>query len=207
MKKIDLNTWDRKTVYDFMGAQNDPYYTITFAQDVTDVRAFCKRESLSFYLTMCWLCTKALNTVENFRYVVRNGEVWLSDMKHPSFTDLDRDSGLFRIVTAEMTEGLRTFVRKAAKLSREQSCFIDMEKESDELYFFSCVPGIRMRGITSDNDRNTNTVKITWGSYEGVGNRLDLLLHMEINHMFVDGVHIQRFAENLTALTARLNTL
>ena len=49
---------------------------------------------MSFYYAMGYLVTDAVNRVKNFRYAIRDGEVWLLDERIPSLTDLKPGSCL-----------------------------------------------------------------------------------------------------------------
>jgi len=45
--------------------------------DVTALHAYTKANGLSFYHSMVWLVTQAVNETENLRYTLRGGEVYL----------------------------------------------------------------------------------------------------------------------------------
>ena len=203
MRRIDPASWERAGIYDFFSGVSNPFYMVTFKVDVTEARAWSKRTGHSFYLTMTWLCARAVNAVENFRYTIRDGEIWLLDERHPSFTDLHPGSELFHITTQRMLPDPAAFTETARAKSLAQTSFIEHGDETDDLIFISCLPRLRLTGLT--NERNllapgsaeSNIPSLSWGSYEKVGDRLELCLSMEVNHRFVDGVHIQHFAEAL----------
>ena len=79
MKEIDINTWKRKEHFNFFSTTAYPIYNITFNLDVTKVRSFSKKNNISFNLAMIYLSTKALNSIENFRYRLRDSKVILHD--------------------------------------------------------------------------------------------------------------------------------
>ncbi len=88
MEHIDLATWERREVFETFSAGSWPFVSVTVPVDVTAVRAFARAKGLSFYMTMVWLCTKALNAVPEFRVRVRGSEIVRLDRADPSFTDL-----------------------------------------------------------------------------------------------------------------------
>lgn len=210
MEKIDRASWKRAEVYDFFSSVSNPHYSITFRVDVTALYRFCKQTGSPFYLSMIYLCTRALDSVENFRYTERDGEIFLLDGRNPSFTDLRPGEDQFRIVTVPMTDGLDTFIAAAEEKRNTQKCFIDLGAESDDLIYFSCVPRLRMTGLAGERDilnpatRVSNIPSLTWGKYEQVGDRVELCMCMEANHRFIDGLHVSLFAERLEALIAEL---
>ena len=106
MQKIDRSTWPRAEKFGFFSAVSQPFYSVTFRVDVTNLHAYTKQRGLSFYYALVYLATNAVNAVENFRYTIRDGEVYLLDERIPSFTDLKPGSEDFHIVTLPQEETL-----------------------------------------------------------------------------------------------------
>ena len=99
MQKIDLSTWPRAELFRFFSGVSQPFYSVTFRVDVTNLHAYAKAHGISFYYALGYLVTDAVNAVENFRYTIRAGEVWLLDERIPSLTDRKLSSEQFHIVT------------------------------------------------------------------------------------------------------------
>lgn len=199
MKKIDRENWERKELYDFFSGMSHPFYSVTFQVDVTELYQYVKREGLSFYYALVWICTKAVNRTENFRYAVREKEVWLLDERLPSFTDLKKGVDLFHIVTMPCGADLAAFCREAKTKSAAQTSFVDASSETDELIYFSCLPWIELTGLTNerDFDPDDSVPRIAWGKYTEVQGRKKLGMCLEVNHRFVDGYHVGQFFEEL----------
>lgn len=210
MKKIDMNTWKRKELYDFFSQTTNPFYMISFRVDVTELKAFTKKHNCSFYYSLVYLCNKALASVENFMYVCRKGELFLLDARTPSFTDMKPGTDIFHIVSVPAECDILEYCESAKKASEEQQCFIDMNKEGDHLAYFSCVPTLDLTGLTNEQNfagedfADDNIPRIAWGKYTEQDGRLKLTISMEVNHRFVDGVHIERFAKRLEELINEL---
>lgn len=207
MKKIDTERWERRELYDFFSGMSQPFYSVTFQVDVTELYQYVKQKGLSFYYALVWLCTKATNRVENFRYTVREKDVWLLDERFPSFTDLKKGAAQFHIVTMSCGEDLQEFCRAAKEKSAAQTSFVDTSSETDELIYFSCLPWIELTGLTNerDFDPDDNVPRIAWGKYTEVQGRKKLGMSLEVNHRFVDGYHVGRFYEELAGEIAHLN--
>lgn len=210
MKKIDMNTWDRKEIYEFFSGVSDPFYMVSFIVDVTELREFTKRHHCSFYFSLIFLCIKAMSRVENFQYVCRDDGVYVLDERVPSFTDRKPDSELFYIVTLPAGEDILSFCQAAKEESQSQKCFIDFSEEGDGLVYFSCVPTLRLTALTNEFDlfasgfASDSVPRIAWGKYTEHQGRLELTFSMEVNHRFIDGVHIEKFASCLESLIAEL---
>ena len=125
-KVIDYASWPRREMYEFFSAADQPFYNVAFRLDVTRAYNFAKEHSLSFYMVMTYLVTKAINSVEAFRYAKLDGEIVLFDSLMPSFTDLKPGAEQFHIVTMPCEGDITEFCREAKRRSLEQDCFIDM---------------------------------------------------------------------------------
>ena len=79
MEKVDRPHWERAELFEFFSAVSHPFYSVTFRVDVTNLYRYVKERHLSFYYAMGYLVTDAVNSVKNFRYAIRDGEVWLLD--------------------------------------------------------------------------------------------------------------------------------
>lgn len=206
MKKVDMSTWKRREIFDFFSSVAYPYYSLTFSVDVSRVYGFAKEHGVSFYYCMCWLCTQAVNRVEAFSYFLKDGELYRLDRRHPSFTDMKKGEELFYIVTMPIEEDILSFCRAAAEKSAAQDHFINLNSETDELLYLSCTPTLHISSLTNEHDSGSDDAipRIAWGKYRDIHGKKELVLSVEVNHRFIDGYHIGKFAEELEKLIAAL---
>lgn len=52
MQKIDLAVWPRAELFRFFSAVSQPFYSVTFRVDVTNLHAYARAHGVSF--TMRW---------------------------------------------------------------------------------------------------------------------------------------------------------
>ena len=206
MSIIDMATWPRRGMYEYFSGVSNPFYSVTVQIDVTALAAWAKREGLSFYYALVYLCTRAVNRTEAFRYDIRDGQVALLDRREPSFTDLKPGAELFHIVTMPAGEDIRAFCREARRISRAQEIFLDTAAEAGPLIYFSCLPWVELTALTNerDFDRDDTVPRIAWGRYTEQNGRLKLGLSLEVNHRFIDGLHIGQFVRALEEMIAAL---
>ena len=199
MQKIDRSVWPRAELFRFFSGVSHPFYSVSFRVDVTNLHAYTKAHGISFYYALGYLVTDAINAVENFRYTMRDGEVWLLDERTPSFTDLKPGSSQFHIVTLPKTGTLEEFCRVMQAKSAAQQVFLDTSTQSDALLYISCTPWFDLTGCTNerDFDRDDNIPRITWGKYVPDNGRETLGMSLEVNHRFVDGCHLGQFYQHL----------
>ena len=61
MHKIDMNTWPRAELFRFFSGVSQPFYSVTFRVDVTNLHAYTKARGISFYYALGYLVTDAVN--------------------------------------------------------------------------------------------------------------------------------------------------
>lgn len=206
MTVIDRATWPREGHYRFFAPMSHPFYALTFPVDVTALRGYVKAHGLSFYATLVFLVTKAMEDVEEFRLRDRNGVIVRHDTLVPSFTDLRPGSDLFHIVTLEAGDDLEGFCRRAKAASAAQTEFVNDAPWGDRMIYFTCLPWFPITGLTNERDADpSDTIpRVSWGKWEERDGRTVLNLSLELNHRLLDGVHVGQF---YAALSARLAAL
>ena len=113
MKSVDIAAWDRKEIYDLFSACDHPFYSVSFELDVTNLYAHTHESGLSFYYSLCYLMTRAMEEVEAFRMRIRDGRIDIVDELIPSCTDLVPGSDAFVIVTLPHGGDMAEFCRQA----------------------------------------------------------------------------------------------
>lgn len=204
---IDYKTWRRRELFEFFSAADQPFYNLAYRLDVTQVYDFAKANSVSFYLALTCLVTRAINSVEAFRYAKLDGEIVLFRERVPSFTDMSAGSELFRIVTVPCEGGVVEFCREAKRRSEAQRGFIDMEAEGENLIYISSLPWLDLTALSHERhfDPDDAIPRVSWGKFTDDGSgRKTLGMTLELNHRFVDGYHVALFDAELRRLISLL---
>lgn len=206
MKKLELESWERREQFEFFSRISQPFYSVSFRVDVTRVYDFAKKNAVSFYYAMTYLVTKALNSAPELRICVRDGELFVLDERIPSFTDMKKGSEAFYIVTLPAGDDILDFCERAKRKSSEQSSFLEQSEETDELIFISCLPWLDITSLTNERDFDPDDAipRIAWGKYTEENGKKILGMSVEVNHRFCDGVHIGKFNAELCKLIYEL---
>ena len=130
-KIINYGQWPRRELFEFFSHASDPFYSVTFNLDVTRVYEYAKENGLSFYYALTWLVTRAVNSVEAFRYAKLDGNIVLLPERVPSLTDMKKGAEHFHIVTMPAGDDIKRFCLDAKRRSETQKEFVVM---SDEVY-------------------------------------------------------------------------
>ena len=198
MRELDLQTWPRRAVYELFSGCDWPFYQISFPLDVTRLRAYTKKEGLSFYYTLAWLLTKGMQEQEAFCIRIRRGKLFVMDELLPSCTDLRPGAEVFHFVTLPAGDDPADFCRRAGEISQTQTRMFDEALEArDDVVYFSCLPWLPVLSLTNERrvDPDDCIPRVGWGKYQEQNGRLTLPICLEVNHRTVDGLHIGRLYE------------
>ena len=198
MREIDLQTWARRNVYGLFSDCDWPFYQVSFPLDVTNLRAYTKKEGLSFYYTLAWLLTKGMEQQEAFCIRIREGRLFVMDELIPSCTVLSPGEEAFRILSLPAGDTIADFSRRTNALNAAQKTLLDPNMESrDDLIYFSCLPWLPVLSLTNERrvDPDDCIPRVGWGKYQEQSGRLTLPICLEVNHRTVDGLHIGRLYE------------
>ena len=101
---------------------------------------------------------------------------------------------------------MEEFCAAAKKKSEEQDFFIDRAGEGIDMIFFSCVPWLDITALTNERDLDVDDAipRIAWGKFTEENGRETLGLSIEVNHRFIDGLHIGQFAQELERMMEQL---
>ena len=201
MEYIDLEHWPRKEHFEFFYKMDYPQFNVSINLDVTHFLDFVKKERISFYYAMIFASTDTANQLVNFRYRIRGDQVILHDKLNASFTDVMKDSELFKMVMVDMNDDIIAFTHQAQEKSEQQKEFIIYEnaEERDDLIYFTCAPWFSFTQLTHPIalSREDSVPKISWGKYFREGEKVLLPFSIQANHALMDGVHVGKYIEKL----------
>ena len=207
MKLVDIKTWTRRESWEYFSSISQPFYALTYQQDVTALYDYAHEKGLSFYYCLVWAVTEAVNAVDAFRMTITPDGPAVLPRRRPSFTVLRKGEENFRILTMDTAPAVEAFCTAAAAKEARQTAFLDQSGETADLIYISCLPWLEVTGLTNERDFDADDAipRISWGKYREEDGCKRLGMCLEVNHRLIDGVHIGRFAEALDRVTASLS--
>lgn len=198
MKKIDLNTYNRKEIYEHFSNVDHPFYSITMPIDVTNLYNYSKKNKYSFYHLMVWLVSKTMNNLDNFKLRIINNELYLLDKVNPSFTHMNKGEEIFKIITVLYSDDFNKFDLESKELESTQKTLFS-KSDTDDLIFISCLPWLDFTALTNERSLDINDAipRVAWGKYYNENDKLFIHLSLDVNHRTIDGYHIGLFKEEL----------
>lgn len=195
-KIIDESKWERAMHCMIFRNCCEPMFCVTFEVDITHFLDKIRKNGLSFTLAMVYAVCKCGNDIENFRYRFLDGKVVLYDRIDTSFTYLNKETELFKVVSVPMVDGLKEYVKLAEKTAHEQREYFTAPP-ANNIFQCSAIPWVTYTHIShtiSGNKENASPL-FDWGKYYEKDGRFLMPLSVQAHHSFVDGLHIGRFAE------------
>jgi chloramphenicol O-acetyltransferase type A len=198
--KIDLNTWPRRDYYNFFSSYDDPYFGVVVNVDCTKAYNYCKKHDISFFVYYTYESIKALNRVENFRYRIIDGEVWLFDRVHASPV-IAREDHSFSFALFEYTGDFESFRTLAEKQIAEVKTYTGLPMAEGprrlDVVHYTTVPWFSFTSFKHEkNIRCGESVpKIAFGKFFETGRKRLMPISINAHHGLVDGYHIGKYLE------------
>ena len=171
---------------------------MTFEVDVKNFLAQVKRQNLSFNLSMVYAVCKCANEIENFRYRFLNGDIVLFEKIDTTFTWLNPETELFKVVNVPMCDNLKTYVETAKQTAENQREYF-IAPLGNDVFQCSPLPFLTYKHIshTISGNKDNATPLFDWGKYYESDTKILMPLSVQVHHSFIDGLHVGKFAERL----------
>lgn len=198
MRFIDLTTWERAMHYQAFRNSIEPQYCVTFNVDITNFLAKTKERGYSFTFSFVYAVSKCANEIEAFRCRFVDGKPAVFDIINTSFTYLNKETELFKVVNVPMQNTIEEYVALAEKTEANQTEYFTAPMGND-IFQFSAFPWVTYTHISHTNsDKKDNATPLfDWGKFYEKDGKILLPFSVQVHHSFVDGVHIGKLAELL----------
>jgi len=200
MKKIDLDTWPRAKHYNLYKNFDYPHFNVAVRMDVTHFYKYVKQNYIPFYNGMIFAVMKHINNIEELRTRIRNDEVVLHDIVHPSFTILVKDD-LYSFCHSKYNSNPFEFIKNLQASVKEvgnEANLDDPENRDDSIYITS-IPWIDFTSITHPINMNPvdSVPRVAWGRYVLEHEKYMMTMSLQVHHGLTDGIHVASFFEHL----------
>lgn len=197
MKKIiGLETYPRRSHFEYFGAMAYPYLGLTANVDVTNLRRFAKAHGGSSFHAILWAAAKAANRIPELRQRIVDGQIVEFDHCNIGYT-VAREDHTFCNCYTETRMSMEEFLvdaRARQEAAKEKSGFVNPDEDETGLIFTSSVPWVAftqvVQPVPCPGDCNP---RIIFGKYIADNEKTLMPLHIQCNHALVDGWHIAEF--------------
>ncbi|MEM7102328.1 MAG: CatA-like O-acetyltransferase [Bacteroidota bacterium] len=198
--EFDLENWERKHLFHFFKAYNDPFFNITGNVDVSTLYSFCKKHDYSIFLTSIFCCTNAANLVQNFRLRIQNDKVIEYHKIDAGSTVLYEDQ-TFGFAYFDYEAEFSAFYNAAkpildANLSGKS--FSPRDNDINMLHF-SVIPWVAFTSFKHARRHNTTDTipKVVLGKIFDDNDKKMMPISVEVHHSLMDGLHVGLYFDQL----------
>lgn len=193
---IDLESWERRTTFEFFKDYKDPFFNIAANLDVTRLYRFCKERGLPFSIASLFISIATANEIREFRLRMLGETVVEYDRIEATQTILNDDK-TFSFCHFPHAETLDEFVRVGLE-SREkyrQLKSFDVEADRIDLIYYSVIPWVSFTSFKHANsgDHRQTVPRMVFGKMFESGDRRLMPFSVEAHHCLMDGYHIGRY--------------
>ena len=109
MKEIDIETWNRKTTYEWFNSFTDSTYSVTVKMNITKLVKITKETKSSFFANMLYVVVLGLNSIPEMRMRMYNGKPVIFDDINPAITVMTKD-GIFTNARFKNNKDYKSFL-------------------------------------------------------------------------------------------------
>lgn len=210
-EKIDLSLWDRREHFEYYSGIATPHYCVAFNVDITKLLQFTRRNHISFYYSLIYLCTRSINSIDEFLLETENNEVFRINRRVPCFTDLKKGATGFHMVSLPCDGDIIEFATKARQESENNPLSVyALEGLRDSQIIFSCIPWADITMCSNERDYTDPKLKddtapiLVWGKYTENNGRYIINMTLDVNHRLIDGYFVGQFVMTLEKMINEL---
>jgi len=206
-RKIEFETWERRSTFEFFKDFEDPYFNITANLNVARLYDMCKSNDLAFSLAFLFYSLETANEIREFRRRMIGESVVEFDRVEATQTILNEDK-TFSFSYYRWKDNVVEFVSEG-RVSRDKYLSLktfDVETDRLDLIYYSAFPWVSFTSFKHAsrlNNRQTIPRMVFGKMFEENGSR-KMPFSVEAHHAMMDGYHVGLYYETLQQ---KLNSL
>jgi chloramphenicol O-acetyltransferase type A len=197
---LDLETWERRSQFQFFRVYDQPFFNICTEVDVSRLHERARAPGgPSFFLATLHLSLRAANHIPELRMRIRGERVWTHDRIHAGSTIL-REDETFAFAYFDFEPRFARFEmlgREVIDRARRSRGALDPQDDRDDLIHYSVLPWIHFTSFSHARrwHREDSVPKIVFGKHSERDGARWMPVSIEVHHALLDGIHVARFLE------------
>ena len=195
-KELDLETWPRRTTYEFFKSYEDPFFNFTANVDVTRLYRFCKENGIAYSLTGLFYSQQTVNAIPEFCIRLIDGKLIQFDAIHATQTILNEDETFSFCYFENKTDVFEFNAAGKAALEKYKALkTFDVESDRLDMIYYSVIPWVSFTSFKhATRIEKTQTVpRIVFGKMFDDGSVKKMPVSVEANHAIMDGLHVGKY--------------
>ena len=206
IRMIDMKTWPRAEHYLRFTEEAPCAASLADEIDVTELYCSCRASGSSFYLSVLWLVSAAVNAHEEFRMTAVDSPdvprpmpgVW--DVVHPAHNVFHEDTETYTSTFTLFSPDPDEFAARAAEdIERAKRLKTASVPTPPNVFEASCVPWRHFTWAGASSDGVSLAPLIVWGRIRESRGRVSMPVSISVSHAAADGFHLARFLNETEA--------
>ncbi len=201
MKKIDVENWNRKKIYNWFKGFSNSTWGITKKVDVTEIVEYSRETKTSFFINMLYIVVKTLNSFDCMKMRLVDEEPIIFDDVAPAYTVMT-ESGAFENVRHTYIDNYFNFyalAKENIELTKKKNSVAEGDYNPVNCYneyYITCLPWMDFSTLSHPipDDKGSQSIpRICWGKYCLEDNKFIIDFNLTISHIFCDGYDVFSF--------------
>ena len=203
MKIIDLETFPRRSHYEFFKSYAYPYMGMTANVDVTNLYNAAKDLGGSPFLAFLWTAANAANAIPEMRQRIVNDRIVEYSHCDTAHTVALPD-GTFVNCQTDCRRSFRDFLtygKQCQEEAKHRHGFVQPGDDATRLIFVSSTHWVTFTQVIQPTPIPADSnVRIVFGKFFDQNGRKMLPVSIQANHALVDGLHVGQFYQRFQEL-------
>ena len=197
---LDFENWNRKEHFEHFSRMEEPFFGATVEIDCTKAYQNAKSINTSFFIFYLHKTLVAVNAIENFRYRISEGKIYINDRIDASAT-IGREDGTFGFSLIEYNSDFEVFKRNAlAEIERVRNTtgLFTRSFDDDNVIHFSAIPWLNFTSLSHARSYTypDSCPKVSFGKMiTAETGRRTIAMSVHVHHGLMDGLHLGQFVD------------
>ena len=200
-KYIDMETYKRKSHFEYFNSLAYPYVGITVNVDITELLQVIKAKKLPFFFTICYCVSRSANQIAEFRQRILDNQIIEYDHCRTSHTVALSD-GTYCYCDLDSSYSFEDYISYAAQeqeKAKQMNSITEEPEDALDKFFVSTIPWVSYTALINPSPIPADSnPRFTWGKYFEQNDKVLLPVSVLCHHALVDGLHISKFYELLS---------
>jgi chloramphenicol O-acetyltransferase type A len=197
---LDLENWNRKEHFAHFSKMEEPFFGATIEIDCTKGYHTAKSLNASFFIFYLHKTLVAVNAIENFKYRISEGKIYINDRVDVSAT-IGRKDGTFGFSLMEYNADFKVFEQNAlTEIERIQNTtgLFTRSFDDDNVIHFSAIPWLNFTSLSHARSFSypDSCPKISFGKIiTSESGKKTFSMSVHVHHGLMDGLHLGQFVD------------
>lgn len=196
MKRIDLASWPRRSLYEYFRTLPLPHFSLTADVDVTGLIETAKPHGVSVFNAALFAIMTACNRIPEFRQRIIGEDVVEFDVVNTAPTvPIEGDRFAFAYFDySPKWEEFDVLCRDAVEKAKTQTELQDDSSARNDMIFTTCLPWVQFTSMHHPvQGPDDSFPRVAWGKFFKRDDRWLMPVNVQVHHALADGLHVGRF--------------